>query len=280
MSHLDPPPQVSIFNWIWLKWFNNLYSYIKENILTDFRYEVARGNVTGATTWNKWGYNADIDTGTETVWSVGGTFARMTSADTINIVSSNSVDNQAGTGARSVIIYGVDENYAAQTEVLSMHATDGTIAVTTVNQWLGINRIAVYLCGTGGVNAGTISATVTTGGAAQAEIPIGKGSTQHAFFFVQAGHTALMDWAWINVIKTSGGTKPEVITNAWVTSLVSGSKYDVMTDYMDVAIENVHEYNPSQPFVVGEKSLIEFQTTTDTDNTAVSIRFSLIEIAN
>ena len=226
---------------------------------SDYHYQVALGNVPSATTWNKWGYNADIDTGTETVWSVGGTFARMTAADTLNLVSTSieddpvKADTNPGTGAQSVIIYGVDENYVAQTEVISLN---GTAAVTTTNQWLGVNRISVYLSGTGGQNAGTITASVTTGGAVQAEIPAAKGSTQHAFFFVQAGHTVLMDWLYINIIKTASGTKPECITNCWVTSLVSGSRYDVMTDYMDVSIENAHQYTPSQPFVVGEKSLI------------------------
>jgi len=61
---------------------------------------------------------------------------------------------------------------------------------------------------------------------------------------------------------------------------VSGSRYDVMTDYMDVSIENAHQYTPSQPFVVGEKSLIEFEVTTDTDNTAGTVRFSLVEVFN
>ena len=52
---------------------------------------------------------------------------------------------------------------------------------------------------------------------------------------------------------------------------------ELFRDYIDAAVENHTEIRPSQPFVVGEKSLIEFQGETDTDNTAVSLRFSLIE---
>jgi len=241
----------------------------------DYHYEVALGSLSGQTTWNKWGYNEDIDTGTETVWSVGGTFARMTSATTLDITSSDANDTSAGTGAQSIIIWGVDGDYNQQTEVVTMN---GATIVTTSNSWLGVNRISIYAAGSGGVNAGNITAVVTAGGTTQAQIPAGEGSTQHAFFFVAANSTALMDWLHINAIKTSGGSKPEVTTKAWVTSLVSGAKYEVFRNNMDIAVENNVELRPSQPFVVAEKSLIEFQTTTDTDNTAMSVRFSLIEV--
>lgn len=242
---------------------------------TDFKYEVAEGLRQGYTTWNKWGYNPDIDVGTETVWSVGGTFTPLSSAGTLEVVSSSANDDgdPAGTGAQSIIIYGVDANYDEQTEVVTMN---GTTAVTTTNSWLGVNRAAIYLSGSGGINAGDISITATTGGSDQAEIPAGEGSTQHAFFFVPAGHVGLMDWLWVNAVKTSGGSNPIITTKVWVTSLVSGSKYEVFRDNLDIQRDNHSDIRPSQPFVVGEKSLVEVQVTTDTNNTAVSARFSLI----
>lgn len=242
---------------------------------TDFKYEVAQGLRQGYTTWNKWGYNPDIDIGTETVWSVGGVLSPLSSAGTLEVVSSSTDDDgdPAGTGAQSIIIYGIDENYEEQTEVVTMN---GTTAVTTTNSWLGVNRAAIYLSGSGGINAGDISITATTGGSDQAEIPAGEGSTQHAFFFVPAGHVGLMDWLWINAVKTSGGNSPILTTKVWVTSLVSGSKYEVFRDNLDVGLSNHADVRPSQPFVVGEKSLVEVQVTTDKDNTAVSARFSMI----
>lgn len=244
---------------------------------TDYHYEVGLGRRQGQTTWNKWGYNPDVDIGTETVWSVGGTFARMTSADTLNVVSTSTNDDgdPAGTGAQSIIIYGVDSNYEAQTEVVTLN---GTTAVTTSNTWLGVNRAAIYLAGSGGINAGDINITVTTGGATQAQIPTGEGSTQHAFFFTQRKHTALMDWLLINVVKTSGGGKPIITIKVWVRSLVSGARYEVFRQNIDVALDNTIQLTPSQPFVVGEKSLIEVEATSDTNNAAVSARFSLIEV--
>ena len=40
------------------------------------------------------------------------------------------------------------------------------------------------------------------------------------------------------------------------------------------------QLTPSQPFVVGENSIVYLEATTDTNNTGVSARFSLIEFKN
>jgi len=242
-----------------------------------FEYEVAQGLRQGSTTWNKWGYNSDIDVGTETVWSYGGLFARMTAADTLEVVSGDANDDDGGTGAQSVIIYGVDENYEAQLEVVTMN---GTSAVTTTNQWLGVNRVAIYLAGSTGYNEGAITVTRTTGGSVQAHIPAEDGSTQHAFFFVPASTTFLADWLWINIAKVSGANLPVVTTKIFVTSLVSGGRYEVFRHVLDTSVENTVEMSPSQPFVVGEKSLFEVQMTTDKADTVGSVRFSGVTTSN
>jgi hypothetical protein len=243
---------------------------------TNYHYEVALGLRQGHTTWNKWGYNEDIDIGTETVWSVGGLFVELTTARTLSIVSTDANDVvTTGTGAQSIVVTGIDANRDAQVEVVSMN---GLTPVVTTSTWLGINRMAVYLAGSSGYNEGKIQATATTDLTVQGEIPIQEGSTQQAFYFTHRGHTALIDWLLINVVKTSGGQSPVVTIKMWITSLVSGAKYEVFRENIDVALDNNVELNPSQPFVVGEQSLIEVEATTDTNDTAVSARFSFIEI--
>ena len=101
---------------------------------SDFHTEVALGRRQGVTTWNKFGYNPDIDSSTEVVASFGGTFQYLTSGETIDIVSSSTADDgdPAGTGVNSIVIYGVDENWDEQTEVVTMN---GTTTVTTTSQF-------------------------------------------------------------------------------------------------------------------------------------------------
>lgn len=245
---------------------------------TDYHYEVAQGLRGGSTTWNKWGYNSDVDTAaSETIWSVGGDFTRLSSAETLDVVSTSTSDDDGSTGANSIVIYGIDANYEELIEVITL---DGTTTVTTTNSFLGVNRAAVYLAGSNGFNVGDITLTASTALTTQAEIPAEQGSTQHAFFFVQANHTALMDWLFLNAVKTGGGGNPLVTYKCIVTSLVSNAKYEVFRLLVDTQRESFAELTPSQPFVVGEKSLVEFRAETDTNNTAVTARFSFIEVQN
>lgn len=254
-----------------------LLDEVSASLSKDYKYSVALGSVNGATAWSKFGYNNDIDVGTESVVSWGGLFQRMTTADTLTLVSTSAQDSEApATGARSVIIYGINENRESQVEVVAL---DGLAGVVTTNQWLGVNRIAIYLAGSGGVNTGTITATATTAGSTQGEIPAGSGTTEQAIFHTQSGHTLLLDYLLINVLKTSS-QNPVVIVRCYVTSGVSGAKYEVLTHRIDTAVENTVELRPSQPFVVGEKSIIDFQCTTDKADTQIAVRFSGIEFEN
>jgi hypothetical protein len=239
---------------------------------SDYHYETALGRRQGSTTWNMFGYNSDIDTGTETIWSAGGTFSKMTAAATLSVVSTDAADDSGGTGANSVVIYGVDANWDTQIEVLTL---DGTTPVITSGTWLGVNRMAIYLAGTGEANAGVISATATAGGSTlQAQIPIGEGSTQNSFFFVANNHQFLADFLTVGAEKTGAGASPKVRFKGWVFSDVSNAKYLVYNELLDTAVENQHEINPSQPFVIGEKSILYFEATTDINDTFASCRFS------
>jgi len=243
---------------------------------TDFKYEVALGRRQGLSTWNKFGYNGDIDIGTETVWSAGGTFTRIDTASTFTVVSSSVQDTlTTGTGAWNIIIYYLDANRLAQTVVVPLNGT--TPVVTTVTG-LGINRASIYNTGSSDVNVGTITITATTGGTTQGQIPIGEGSTQQAIFFTQADHQFLADYLLINVNKISGGTSPRVNVKGWVYSYVSTAKYLVLNNTIDTSVENHLEVTPSQPFVIGEKSILYFEVTTDTNNTVCSVRFSGVEV--
>lgn len=239
---------------------------------SEYRYETALGRRQGSTTWNKFGYNGDIDIGTETIWSAGGTFSKMTAAATLSIVSTSTNDDSGGTGANSVIVYGVDANWDTQTEIVTL---DGTTPVITTGTWRGVNRMAIYLAGTGETNAGVISATATGGGSTlQAQMPTGEGTTQQSFFFVANNHIFLADFLKTNAEKTSGGSSPKVRFKGWVFSAVANAKYLVYNSLMDTAVENVQTVTPSQPFIIGEKSILYFEATTDTNDTFCSCRFS------
>ena len=246
---------------------------------TNFYHEVARGLRQGSAIFNKFGYNADVDTGTEVIASFGGTYTPPTSATTLTIVSTSTADDgdPANTGANTIQIVGVDANRAKQTEVVTL---DGTSNVVTTSTWLGINRAAVALAGSGGENAGTINITATTGGATLAQIPVGEGTTQQAIYHNETDHIVCAEELTFSAIKTSGGSSPEIFLRGWAYSPVSNCKYEVFRAKMDISKENNFVYSPKIPFVLNSGDVLWFECQTDTDNTSVSCRFSLVDYAD
>lgn len=247
---------------------------------TDFKFEVALGRRSGMTTYNKFGYNNDVDTGSdEIVAAFGGTFFPMTTAATLTIVSDSTADDgdPAGTGANTLVITGVDANYNLQVENVTLN---GITNVTTTSTWLGINRVAVSLAGSGYVNAGNITITENGSSTIQAYIPAGEGTTQQLIYHSRANHQVLADWLFLNAQKQSGGGNPKVTFKIWVYSAVSNGKYEVGRFVINTVSDTIIQLSPNQPFVIGEKSCIWVEATTDTNNTIVTGRLSLIEFAD
>lgn len=246
---------------------------------TDYFTEVGLGRRQNQTAWNKWGYNSDVDAAAqETVWSAGGLWTPMTASQTLSVVSSSANDTAAGTGARTITIFGINgTTKKAQTEVVTLNGT--TPVTTSLSYIYGLNRISLATAGSGGVNAGNITVTGSTSLTTQAYMPAGAGATQQALFCVQTGHTALADWLWINVNKVSGSS-PIVTIKAYYRNFTGGTIAEIFQTVIDTAVENTVQLTPSQPFAIAGDGALEFRASTDTNNTIVNLRFSLVEHKN
>lgn len=78
----------------------------------DFLIAVGLGQVPGYRRITALGNNPDVDTaGPEDVWSGGGLYPWMTTATALEIVSDSASDTSAGTGARTVLVNGLDANF-------------------------------------------------------------------------------------------------------------------------------------------------------------------------
>jgi len=243
---------------------------------TSFDHEVAIGKRTGVTTWNKWGYNSDIDTAAEEVIaSFGGTYTPPTTPTTLIITSTSGNDTSVGaggTGARSIQIIGIDGNRNIQTQTIPL---EGLSSVVTTTTWLGINRIEVISSGSGQVNAGDIVALATVGGVPLGHIPAGVGVTQQGIFHVPANYTFVATWLVVNAARATGqGSSPLVTVRGYVFNPSTNTKYLVVRKNLDTSVAINVELTPSEPFVVPEGSVLYFTATTDKDNTVVDIRFS------
>lgn len=246
---------------------------------SDFRYEIAQGLRRGYETWNKFGFNEDIDTGgEEIVAAFGGTFTILSSSgDTLDVVSDSSEDAVGGTGSSSIQIVGVLADGSHGSEIITL---TGLTPVTTSSSFRGINRVQILSSGSNQANVGDITITASTGGSVQALVPAEESVTEQCIFHVGENFTFLADYLFINVNKISGGGSPRVTVKAWVYSYTTNSKYEVFRYTIDTGVENTVELSPSQPFIIGENQVLYFTAETNVSNTIASVRFSGVLIEN
>ena len=120
-----------------------------------FELQVSRGQIPGHSVIHVFGFNPDVDTNEETVWPIDGILGHPASPTIMTISSSSTDDTAAGTGARTVLIEGVNGTGGLTSEVVTLN---GQTAVNTVNAYDAIERMTVLTVGSGGVNAGIIYA--------------------------------------------------------------------------------------------------------------------------
>jgi hypothetical protein len=237
---------------------------------TDYHGEVALGRRQGVSLWNKFGYNTDVGTPTpEVIASWGGAFVPLTTATTLNIVSADAADDDGGTGCNSIVVYGIDENRDEAIEVVTMN---GVTPVVTTSTWLGINRVAMFLCGSGQINAGQIDITATTGGSQMAQMPINGGVTQQCIFHIPRNYQFIAQWVWINILNRAKDA--EVIIKMWVYSAVSNGKQEVFRVDIDTQVASGPvDINPKLPFPISGNTVMWLEAESDTAAISVNARF-------
>jgi hypothetical protein len=155
-----------------------------------FYLAVQQGKVPGYSMVNKFGYNSSIGSGAfETIWETGNDYPWQSSAVTVDVVSDDTNDDVAGTGARTLRIQGLDGSYNLVEETVDM---DGTTTVTTTQTFLRVFRMSVETAGTSGNNEGTITVTYTGGSDVAATITEGNGQTLMTLYTIPAGYTGYL----------------------------------------------------------------------------------------
>ena len=172
------------------------YSSISRFGLTEpFNLQLARGQIAYHESIYKFGNNPQVADSIETVWPQGGLYSYLSTATVLKVSSSSANDTSAGTGARTVELFGLDGDYNEISEVVTLN---GQTALNTTQSYLRINRMIVRSAGSGGANAGIIYAgtgTVTTGVPANIYATIngdGTNQTLMAIWTVPAGYTGYL----------------------------------------------------------------------------------------
>lgn len=165
-----------------------------------FLYRVALGQFPRYSINNKFGYNVAAGTSQEEVWNVGGIESYLSTAEKMNIVSTSTNDDgdPAGTGAQTLTIYGLDNDWSEINETVTLN---GQTNVLTTNSYLRVFRMIVNTAGSTGSNVGVITASAQTSASTHAQINATDNQTLKINFSAPAGKYVLITGAEIGTAK-------------------------------------------------------------------------------
>lgn len=132
----------------------------QENRLAPWSFSAGRGNLKNVVTESVNASTPPINAGvTSDIWQDGGILVQQSAAQRMRIVSSSASDTAGGSGARLVLVRGLDSNFELLSELVAMN---GTTPVFTVNTYRRHFRTAVIESGTFGTTiisslAGTLT---------------------------------------------------------------------------------------------------------------------------
>jgi hypothetical protein len=224
-----------------------------ENQTAHFGLLVQKGLVEDFSAYGTFGYNADVGTSFETVWSGGGLYSYPTTATTASVTSSNTGSDNGST----VDLYGLDANWVVQSERV-------TVGQTSTKTWLRIFSATLVNANTGNANVGTITITVNT--IAVATILPTYGKSLSCVFTVPANSRAFILSSSIGVSK-----QKEIEAKLMIRRVADGNAYNTIGYQTLFGGNSYQEF--TIPFVVDQKTDIEIRAKADA-TTAVSASMS------
>jgi hypothetical protein len=237
-----------------------------------FELQVARGQIQGHRSIVVFGFNPDVDTAQVTVWPLPSLITFPAAPLQMTVSSTNANDTSNGTGARTIVVEGLDANYNEVSETVTMN---GQTAVTMTAFLIRINYAYVATAGSGNGAAGDIyigTGTVTAGVPATTYdiVKFDYNTTITGSWTVPAGYTAYVSQGLFSSGQSGGSNQVQgrlltrgtdnIRRTAAVTTLNNG-----VADY-------VFEY----PIVIQEKTTVEATAIGSSSNNAVSSMFILV----
>ena len=144
----------------------------------EFNLQVARGQITGHSTLNIYGYQPAVSTTSIPVWENATAYTYPVSASTMYLSGTNGDTAQ-------ITIVGLNAAYVEIRETVTLN---GATPVATTKQYLRINSMFVF-AGSATNPAGVVYLKNVGGTVTYAQINTGIGRTQMALYTVPAGST-------------------------------------------------------------------------------------------
>lgn len=241
-----------------------------------FELQVARGQIQGHRNVTVFGFNADVDTTQVSVWPLPSLITFPAAALQMTVSSTSANDTSAGTGARTVVVQGLDANYNEVSEIVTMN---GQTAVTMTASLLRVNYAYVLTAGSGNSAAGDIyigTGTVTAGVPATAYdiVKFDYNTTITGSYTIPADYTAYVSQGLFSAGQAGG-------SNQIQGRLLTRGTDNIRRTAAVTSINNgVADYTFEYPLAVPEKTTIEATAIGSSSNNAVSSMFILLLIKN
>jgi len=244
--------------------------------------EAAQGNVRGITTISKFGRNSDIDTGSlpEDVWEGGGLYTGQPigTTEVVQAFSSSALDTAAGTGARTIRIYGL-RSTTSVVESSEDIILSGVTPVASLLTWYRIYRMQVLTAGTLASNQGVITVRHTpTIANVFISSAIDRNQSSVAAFTLPVGVTGYIQRISIGMARNGGessGTSTASLRVREVGSVYQARRvYEINTPSNVVSI-----YATPLKVLEGSDIIIRIDRVSD-NNTIMTAEFEMIMIQN
>lgn len=237
-----------------------------------FELQVARGFIEGHRTVTVFGYNGDVDTSEVTVWPLPSIITHPAAALQMKVSSTSADDTSAGTGARTVVIQGLDANYVEISETVTLN---GQTEVLTAQSFLRINYAYVATVGSTNSAAGDIyfgTGTVTAGVPATVYniIKYDFNNTVTGHYTIPAGHSGYLSQGLFSAGQASGST--QVRGRLLTTGIDRIRRTAAVTTVNNGVADYVFEY----PLRIPEKTDIEATGIGSANNNGVSCMFIIL----
>ena len=238
---------------------------------SNFFLDVAKGLVPGHTAVFISSRNPAVGNVTiEDVWDLGGLMVYPTAGEQWELISTSTLDTAAGTGARTIQVKYLDDNYVEQVETVTMN---GTTAVTlAANDSFRPQRIETLTAGSTGENQGTITLQVASGGNPRGAMLASENVSMSSHYTVPAGKTAFI----ISVIEEIN--KNEDVTLEYRRT--TGTNGVFITRAKSSIYQSANKFNFQLYNGIVEKS--DYRVTAISNNASASpfVFFELLEVDN
>ena len=251
-----------------------LSSVTRQGTYEPFELQVSRGQIQGHRNVTVFGFNPDVDTAQVSVWPLPSLITFPAAALQMTVSSSSANDTSAGTGARTIVVEGLDANYNEVSETVTLN---GQTPVTMTASLLRVNYAYVLTAGSGNGAAGDIyigTGTVTAGVPATTYdvIKFDYNTTITGSFTVPAGYKAYVSQGLFSAGQAGGSNQVQ-------GRLLTRGTDNIRRTAAVTSINNgVADYTFEYPLAVPEKTTLEATAIGSSNNNACSSMFILVLI--